>query len=162
GQLESLTAPVREASRDVLRASRSGQTPAPASAPLPVGPARPARQFEPGTRCFTNELAGVLHGRLLAGTSVGAAAFGVLILVELISPRGGSDHLSLTLYTGLAVLYTAMVTWLVRRRDIPLSRLRVIEVVALAAYAATYAWKDFHHYSRYWEALKEREQWLLV
>jgi serine/threonine-protein kinase len=103
-----------------------------------------------------------LRPRLLAGTIVGAVAFAVLIPLELASPRGSSDHLSLTLYTCLACWYAALATWLIRQRDMPLFRLRVIEVLALAAFAASYAWKDFSHYSRYWETLKVSEQWMLV
>jgi serine/threonine-protein kinase len=113
-------------------------------------------------RPLADELARVLHGRLLAGTAIAAVAFAAMVLVELVSPRGASDHVALTLYTGMAVVYTALVAWLVRARDMPLSRLRFIEVVALAVYATHYAWKDFHHYSRYWGTLPTSEQWLLV
>jgi eukaryotic-like serine/threonine-protein kinase len=163
-QIESLVAPVRQVTMEISRATRPGQTPVPAAAPIspPVGPARAARRFEPETRRFADELAVVLHGRLLAGCAIATAAFAVLVLVELASPRGGSDYLSLTLYGSMAALYAVLLTWLVRQRDISLSRLRVIEVLGLTAYAAHYAWKDFHHYSRYWEALRASEQWLLV
>ncbi len=161
--IESLTAPVREVSRTVLQAGRSARTVSPAAtpAPPPAGPARPARQFSPETRRFADELARVLHGRLLAATGIAAAAFAALVLAELASPRAGSGPLTLTLYAGLAALYAALVIWLVRRRDMPLSRLRAIEVLGLAAYAAHYAWKDFHNYAGYWETLRPGQQWLL-
>jgi serine/threonine-protein kinase len=163
-QLDNVTAPVRQLAQDVLKAERSRHA-APTvvgPAPPPVGPARSARHFTPGTRRFADELAAVLHTRLLAGNAIAAAAFAVLVLVELASPRGGSDYVGLTLYAGMAALYAALLAWLVRQPDMPLSRMRVIEVVGLAAYAAHYAWKDYHHYSRYWETLPAGSQWLLV
>ncbi len=163
-RIESLTAPVRYVSQEVLKASRSGKTSVPAATAVspPTGPARPARQFHPRTNRFADELAGVLHGRLLAGTAIAAVAFGALVLVELASPRAGSDYVSLSLYTGMAVYYASLMTLLARHRNLPLSSLRVIEVLGLSAYAVHYAWKDFHHYSRYWETLRAGEQWLLV
>jgi serine/threonine-protein kinase len=127
-----------------------------------VGPARSARQFTPETRRFADELAGILRGRLLAGTAIGAVAFAVMFLVGLASPKGRYDYLSLTLYMSMAILYAVLVTQLVRHRDMPLFRLRVIEVLALTAYAAHSAFKDFQHYSRYWETLQVGEQWFLV
>jgi serine/threonine-protein kinase len=129
---------------------------------LPVGPARSARPFNPETRRFADELAAVLRGRLLAGTTIAAVAFAVMFLVGLASPRGRYDYLSLTLYMSMAVLYAALVTRLVRHHDMPLARLRVVEVLGLTAYAAHSAWKDFQHYSRYWETLPVGEQWFLV
>jgi len=127
-----------------------------------VGPARSARQFNPETRRFADEIAGVLHGRLLAGNAIAAVAFAVMFLVGLASPRGRFDYPSLTLYLSMAILYAALLTRLIRHRDLPLSHLRVIEVVGLTAYAAHCAWKDFQHYSRYWETLQVGEQWFLV
>jgi serine/threonine-protein kinase len=127
-----------------------------------VGPARSARQFTPQARRFSDELAGVLHGRLLAGTAIAAVAFAVMFLVGLASPQGRYDFLSLALYMSMAILYAALTTRLVRRRDMPLSQLRVIEVLGLTAYAAHSALKDFQHYSRYWETLPSGEQWFLV
>lgn len=127
-----------------------------------VGPSRPARQFDPESCRFAAEVAGVLRGRLLAGNIIGAIAFAVMVLVALASPNGRSDYLSLTLYTSLAVWYAALAARLVRRRDMPLSRLRVVEVLSLAAYAAHSAWKDVEHYSRYWGTLQAGDQWLLV
>jgi eukaryotic-like serine/threonine-protein kinase len=138
------------------------RTLAEAPIPPPVGPARPARQFTPETRRFTHELARVLHGRLLAGTAIAAVAFAVMFLVGLASPQGRFDYLSLTVYMSMAILYAALVTWLVRHPDLPLSRLRVIEVLGLTAYAAHSGFKDFQHYSRYWETLPMGEQWFLV
>jgi serine/threonine-protein kinase len=99
---------------------------------------------------------------LLAGNAIAALAFAVLVLVELVSPRGSSDSIGLGLYVSMAVLYTALLACLVRYRDMPLSGLRTIEIIGLTAYAAHYAWKDFHHYSRYWEMLPAGQQWFLV
>jgi serine/threonine-protein kinase len=163
-KIESLAAPVRQVSKEFAEADRSGKTRSSVGVTItpPVGPPRSARQFDPGARRFADELAAVLHGRLLAGTAIAAAAFAVLVLVELVSPRGRSDLLGLTLYASMAVLYGALVTWLLRQRDMPLSRLRLIEIVGLTAYAGHYAWKDFHHYSNYWDALQPGQQWLLV
>jgi serine/threonine-protein kinase len=127
-----------------------------------VGPARSPRQFHPETRRFAEELARVLHSRLLAGIAIATVAFAVMFLVGLASPRGRYDYPSLTLYMSMAVLYATLLTQLVRHRDMPLSRLRVIEVLGLTAYAAHSAWKDFEHYSRYWETLPLSEQWFLV
>ena len=92
---------------------------------------------------------GLLHRRLLAGTTIGAVAFAVMILVALASPHGRSEHLSLALYASLALRVRGVggVAWLAHR-DLSLSRLRVVEVLAVAAYAAHCAWKDFEHYSR--------------
>jgi serine/threonine-protein kinase len=127
-----------------------------------LGPARSARQFNPEARRFADELAGVLRSRLLIGNAIGAVAFAVMFLVGLASPRGRFDYPSLTLYLSMAVLYAALLTQLLRHRELPLSRLRVIEVLGLAAYAAHSALKDFQHYSRYWETLQVGEQWFLV
>jgi serine/threonine-protein kinase len=162
--LDGLTAPVRQLAQDVLKAERSLRaSPTVANPePPPVGPARSARQFTPEVRRFADELAAVLHARLLAGNAIAALAFGGLVLVELVSPRGGSDYVSLSLYAGMACLYAVLVAWLLRRRDMPLSRMRAIEVLGLTAYAAHYAWKDYHHYSSYWESLRAGDQWLLV
>jgi serine/threonine-protein kinase len=118
--------------------------------------------LNPETRRFADELAGVLHRRLLAGNAIAAVAFGVMFLVGLASPRGRYDYLSLAMYMSMTLLYVALVTRLVRHRELPLSRLRVIEVLGLTAYAAHSAWKDFQHYSRYWETLPLSEQWFLV
>jgi serine/threonine-protein kinase len=166
-QIDSLTEPVRQVSRAILEAPRHGHAhssaaAAAAPAPPPAGPSRPARQFNPEARRSADELAGVLRGRLLAANGIATVAFGMLVLVELASPRGSSDYLSLTLYVSMTALYMALVTWMLRQGDIPLSRLRAIEVLGLAAYAAHYAWKDFHHFSRYWGTLQADEQWLLV
>lgn len=128
----------------------------------PVGPARPARQFDPESRRLADEVVALVHRRLLAGTAIAAAAFAGIILVTLASRQGRSDYLSLSLYATMTFWYAAMVTWLARHRDMPLTSLRVVEVFALTAYAAHYAWKDFHHYSRYWGALPADDQWLLV
>jgi tRNA A-37 threonylcarbamoyl transferase component Bud32 len=128
----------------------------------PLGPARSARQFDPESRRFADELARVVHRRLLGGTLIGAVAFAVMILVALASPHGRAEYLSLSLYASLAIWFAALVTWLVRDRDMSLSRLRVIEVLALAAYAAHSARKDFEHYSQYWGTLPAGDQWLLV
>jgi hypothetical protein len=147
---------VRE-SRPVLSTTRTLVPPSPA-----VGPARAARNFDPESRRLEDEVAAVVHQRLLAGTAIGAVAFAVMILVALASPHGRADSLSLTLYTSMAVWYTALVAWLVRDREMPLSRLRVVEVLALAAYAAHCARKDFEHYSLYWGTLPPGDQWLLV
>ncbi|HXY37292.1 MAG TPA: serine/threonine-protein kinase [Planctomycetaceae bacterium] len=133
----------------------------PLAAP-PVGPARPGRQLDAETRRFADEVVGLLHRRLLAGTAIGAVAFAVMILVALASPHGRTEYLSLTLYASLTVWYTALVTWLVRDRSMSLTRLRVVEVLALAAYAAHCARKDFEHYSLYWGSLPVDDQWLVV
>jgi serine/threonine-protein kinase len=127
-----------------------------------VGPARLPRQFDPETRRFADELASVVHRRLLAGNAIGAVAFAVMILVALSSAEGRSEYLSLILYASLTIVFAALATHLVRHRDMPLSRLRVVEVSALTAYAAHSAWKDFEHYSRYWGTLPAGDQWLLV
>jgi serine/threonine-protein kinase len=160
-QIESIAAPVRQLT-DELR--RTGQTIAPPTSPAapPVGPSRRARPLNPETRRFTDEVAALLRGRLLVGNVIAALAFGVLVLVELTSPRGLSDRVSLTLYGSLAVLYAALATWLVSRRELTLSRLRLIEIIGLTAYAGHYAWKDFDHYSRYWDTLSAGQQWLMV
>jgi len=128
----------------------------------PVGPARSARQFNPEARRFADELAGILRGRLLIGNAIAAVAFAVMVLVGLASPRGRYDYPSLALYLSMAVLYAVLLTQLLRHRELRLSRLRVIEVLGLAAYAAHSALKDFQHYSRYWETLQMSEQWFLV
>src|SRR5580704_1891367 len=128
----------------------------------PVGPARAPRQFDPETRRFANELASVVHRRLLAGNAIGAVAFAVMILVALSSAEGRAEYLSLTLYTSLALVFAALATYLARHRDMPLSRLRVVEITALTAYAAHSAWKDFEHYSRFWGTLPAADQWLVV
>jgi tRNA A-37 threonylcarbamoyl transferase component Bud32 len=128
----------------------------------PVGPARLARQFDPESRRFEDELAGVVHRRLLAGTAIGAVAFAVMILVAMASPHGRAEYLSLALYASLSIWFAALVTWLVRDREMSLSRLRVVEVLALTAYAAHSARKDFEHYSLYWGTLPAGDQWLLV
>jgi hypothetical protein len=132
----------------------------------PVGP---TRQFDPETRRFADEVAGVLHRRLLVGNAIAAVAFAMMILVALASPDGQSGYpirtvytRSLILYTGMAVWYAALVLQLLRHRDMPLFQLRVIEVLGLTAYAAHSAWKDFEHYSRYWQTLRAGEQWFLV
>jgi serine/threonine-protein kinase len=103
-----------------------------------------------------------LHSRLLAGNAIATVAFAVMFLVGLASPQGRFDYLSLALYMSMSVLYAALLTQLARHRDMPLSRLRVIEVLGLTAYAAHSAWKDCEHYSRYWETLPGGEQWFLV
>jgi serine/threonine-protein kinase len=158
GQIESMTAPVRQVSRTILPTLATAARPA----TPPVGPPRSARQFSPESGRFADELAVVLHSRLLAGNAIAALAFGVLVLVELVSLRGSSDSVGLGLYVSLAVLYTALLACLVRYRDMPLSGLRSIEIIGLTAYAAHYAWKDYHHYSRYWEMLPAGQQWFLV
>jgi serine/threonine-protein kinase len=127
-----------------------------------VGPARSPRPFNPETRRFADELAGILHGRLLTGTTIAAIAFAVMFLVGLASPRGRFDYPSLLLYMSMAILYAVLVTRLVRHRDMPLSHLRYIEVLGLTAYAAHSGWKDFQHYSLYWGKLPVGEQWFLV
>jgi len=138
------------------------KTLAAAAVPPPVGPARSARQFNRETSRFADELARVLRGRLLAGTAIAAVAFAVMFLVGLASPHGRFDYLSLSLYLSMAILYAALATRLVRHRDMPLSRLRVVEVLGLTAYAAHSAFKDFQHYSLYWETLPVNDQWFLV
>ncbi len=107
----------------------------------PVGPARPARQLDAQTRRFADEVVGLLHRRLLAGTAIAAVAFALMILVALASPHGRSEYLSLTLYASLTLCYAGLTAWLARNRDLSLSQLRIIEVVALAAYAAHCAQK---------------------
>jgi len=128
----------------------------------PVGPARPARHFDPQSRRYADEVAQVLHGRLLVGTAIGAIAFVVMVLVALCSEEGRSDYRSLMLYASMALWYTGLVVWLFRDRQMPLSRLRIVEVLALGAYAAHSGWKDFEHYSRYWGTLHATDQWFLV
>jgi len=149
-----------ESVRDFRPALPTTLTLAPVSPPL--GPARRARQFDPDSRRFADEVAGVLHRRLLAGTAIGGVAFAVMILVALASPHGRSDYLSLTQYASLTIVFAALVTWLMRDRDMPLLRLRVVEVLALTAYAAHSARKDFEHYSIYWGTLPPGDQWLVV
>jgi serine/threonine-protein kinase len=161
-QIESLTAPVRQVAQEIIQASRHGQDLAPEAAPPPAGPARPARRLNPAPGRFADELARVLHGRLVAATAIGAAAFTAMALGELASPRAGSGPLSLMMYAGLAAVYVALVAWLVRRPEMPLSRLRLTEVVGLSAYVAHYAWKDFHNYTRDWQTLGAGQQWLLA
>jgi serine/threonine-protein kinase len=161
-QIESLTAPVRQVAQEIIRASRHGQERAPEAAPLPAGTARPAGTLNAAADRFAEEVAGVLHGRLVAATAIGAAAFTAMALAELESPRAGSGTLSLLLYAGLAAVYGALVAWLVRRPEMPLSRLRVIEIVGLSVYVAHYAWKDFHNYTRDWQTLGAGHQWLLA
>jgi hypothetical protein len=133
-----------------------------ASASPPVGPARAAKQFDPESRRFADELANVVHSRLLAGNTIGAVAFTVMILVAVSSAHGRAETLSLVLYASLSIVFAALATVLVRRHDLPLSQLRVVEVAALTAYAAHSAWKDFEHYSRFWGTLPEADQWLVV
>jgi serine/threonine-protein kinase len=164
GRIDSLTAPVRQVSQAILRSNgiETIHSSAGASASPPVGPARRARQFDPEKRGLADELAAVLHGRLLVGTGLGAVAFAVMFLVGLASPRGRYDYSSLTLYMTMAVFYAALVTWLMRQRDMPLPRLRIVEVLGLSAYAAHCAWKDFQHYSIYWKKFELSDQWFLV
>lgn len=131
-------------------------------APPPLGPARVAKQFDPESRRLADELAAVVHSRLLAGNLIGAIAFVVMVLVALSSAHGRTEYSSLALYAGLASVFAVLAALLVRFRDMPLSRLRIIEVAALTAYAAHSAWKDYEHYSRYWGTLPEADQWLVV
>jgi hypothetical protein len=133
----------------------------PAGSP-PVGPARPARQLDAETRRFADEVVGLLHRRLFAGTLITAVAFGLMILVALSSAHGRTEHLSLALYAGMTLWYTALVVWLRRDRNMSLTQLRIVEVLALAAYAAHCARKDFEHYSLYWGTLPTDDQWLVV
>jgi eukaryotic-like serine/threonine-protein kinase len=128
----------------------------------PVGPARPAKQFDPESRRLADELASLVHRRLLAGNAIGAVAFAVMILVALSSAHGRAEPLSLVLYASLSIVFAALAAVLVRRPDLPLSRLRVVEILALTAYAAHCGWKDFEHYSRFWGTLPEADQWLVV
>jgi eukaryotic-like serine/threonine-protein kinase len=130
--------------------------------PPPVGPARPAKQFDPESRRLADELASVVHRRLLAGNAIGAVSFAVMILVALSSAHGRAEPLSLVLYASLSIVFAVLATVLARRPDLPLSRLRVVEVLALTAYAAHCGWKDFEHYSRFWGTLPEADQWLVV
>jgi serine/threonine-protein kinase len=162
--IENLAAPVRQVTQEISRSSHPGLRRARFAAALspPVGPARAARQFAARATRFADELAVVLHGRLLAGTAIGAVAFGVMFLVGLASRHGRHDYLSLTLYMSMAVWYVALVIPLLRHRDMSLPNLRVIEVLALAAYAAHSGWKDFQHYSDYWQKLPVDDQWFLV
>jgi serine/threonine-protein kinase len=164
GRVERVAAPVRQVSQEFLRASRSGERPWSVSAPAspPLGPQRSGRQLNPDRPRFSDELARVLRSRLLAGTFIGTVAFAVMVLVGLASPRGRYDHLSLALYGSMAVWYGALLMRLVRHRDLSLSGLRFVEVLALAAYAAHSAWKDVQHYSRYWSSFEVSEQWFLV
>jgi eukaryotic-like serine/threonine-protein kinase len=129
---------------------------------LPVGPPRPARHLEAETRRFADEVVGLLRRRLLAGTTIGAVAFVLMILVALASPHGRFEYLSLALYASLALWFTALAAWLARHHDPSLSRLRVVEVLAVAAYAAHCGRKDFEHYSAYWGTLPVDDQWLVV
>jgi serine/threonine-protein kinase len=163
-RVENLVAPVRQVSQTLLRASRLGGHTRSASvrSSPPVGPQRSSRRLNPDERGFADELAGVLRTRLLTGTFIGTTAFAVMVLVGLASPRGRYDALSLTLYASMAVWYAVLLTLLVRRRDMSLPGLRVVEVLALAAYAAHSAWKDVEHYSRYWGKFEVSEQWFLV
>jgi serine/threonine-protein kinase len=162
-RIECLAAPVRQVSREFLPDYPIGETPSRVEiSPPPVGPARSARHLNPETRRFSDELAGVLRTRLIAAYSIAAVAFAMMVLVGLASPRGRYDCLRLALYTAMALWYAALLTWLVRHYDIPLSGLRVVEVLALTAYAAHSGWKDFEHYSRYWGTLGVGEQWFLV
>jgi serine/threonine-protein kinase len=163
-QIDSLAAPVRRVSEQLLRSRDSVQALATVAAGggPPAGPARSAREFSPESNRFADELAGVLHGRLLIGTGIGAVAFAVMFLVGLASPHGRYDYPSLALYMSMAVIYTALLTWLLRQRDMPLSRLRVVEVLGLGVYAAHCAWKDFQHYSIYWSKFELNDQWFLV
>ena len=128
-------------------------------APPPVGPARVAKEFDPEHR-YADELATLVHRRLLAGNTIGAVAFVVMILVAL-SSAGRAEHLSLALYAGLASVFGILATYLGRHRDVPLSR-RVVEILAMTAYAAHCGWKDFEHYSLYWATLPVGDQWLVV
>jgi serine/threonine-protein kinase len=128
----------------------------------PVGPARPARQFDPESRRLADEIAALVQRRLLAGTAIAAVAFALMMLLALGTPQWRSDYLSLTLYAVMTIWYAAMVMYLARRRGMPLTRLRVVEVLALTPYAAYCAWKDFWHYSRYLATLPADDQWLLV
>jgi serine/threonine-protein kinase len=114
------------------------------------------------TQRYADEVVGLLHRRLLGGTLIGAVAFALMILVALASRHGRTEYLSLTLYASLAICYTALVMWLRRDRAMSLFQLRVVEVLALAAYAAHCARKDFEHYSQYWGTLPADDQWLLV
>jgi hypothetical protein len=133
-----------------------------APAPPPLGPARVAKQFDPESRRLADELAAVVHSRLLAGNTIGAIAFVVMVLVAVSVPAGRAEHLSLALYAILAGVFAVLVAILTRYRDMPLPRLRIIEITALAAYAAHCAWKDSEHYSRFWGTLPEADQWLVV
>jgi eukaryotic-like serine/threonine-protein kinase len=133
-----------------------------APAPPPLGPVRVAKQFDPESRRLADELAAVVHSRLLAGNTIGAIAFVVMVLVAISVPAGRAEHLSLALYAILAGVFAVLVAILTRYRDMPLSRLRIIEITALAAYAAHCAWKDSEHYSRFWGTLPEADQWLVV
>jgi serine/threonine-protein kinase len=165
GRIETLTAPVRQVSQEVLRASspaagHPGTDIVPGSPP--VGPRRPGRHLNPDTRRFSDEVAELLRSRLLAGNLIGAIAFAVMVLVGLASPRGRYDYLSLTLYGSMAVWYAVLLTRMVRHRDMSLSGLRVIEILAMTAYAAHSAWKDVQHYSRYWSTFEPGDQWFLV
>jgi hypothetical protein len=155
---------VGDISGDRVRKSRFAQptTWTLVSASPPVGPARPARQFDPESRRLADEIVGLVHRRLLAGTAIAAVAFALMILVALSSAHGRTEYLSLTLYASMTIWYAAMVMWLARHRDVPLTRLRVVEVLALTPYAAHCAWKDFEHYSLYWGKLPADDQWLVV
>jgi hypothetical protein len=130
--------------------------------PPPIGPARVAKQFDPESRRLADELAAIVHSRLFAGNTIGAIAFVVMVLVALSNPEGRTEHLSLVLYASLAGVFALLATLLARNRDMRLSRLRIIEIAALTAYAAHCAWKDFEHYSRFWGTLPEADQWLVV
>jgi eukaryotic-like serine/threonine-protein kinase len=149
---------------DNVRGSRSAlpTTLTLSPAPPPIGPARVAKQFDPESRRLADELAALVHSRLLAGNTIGAIAFVVMVLVALSKPEGRTEYLSLILYASLAGVFALLAALLARYRDMPLSRLRIIEIAALTAYAAHCAWKDFEHYSRFWGTLPEADQWLVV
>jgi eukaryotic-like serine/threonine-protein kinase len=148
---------------DAVRDSRSAlpSTLTLPPAPPPVGPARVAKEFDAEHR-YSDELATLVRRRLLAGNTIGAVAFAVMVLVALSSAQGRAEHLSLALYAGLASVFGILATYLARHRDVPLSRMRVVEVLAMTAYAAHCGWKDFEHYSLYWATLPLGDQWLVV
>jgi eukaryotic-like serine/threonine-protein kinase len=133
-----------------------------APAPPPLGPARVAKQLDPESRRLADELAAAVHSRLLAGNTIGAIAFVVMVLVAVSIPEGRAEHLSLVLYASLAGVFGILAAMLARYRDMHLSRLRIIELAALTAYGAHCGWKDYEHYSRFWGALPQADQWLVV
>jgi serine/threonine-protein kinase len=49
-----------------------------------------------------------------------------------------------------------------RHRDFDLAWLRRAELIGFAAYAGYCGWKDYDHYSRYWERLQSYQQWPLL
>src|SRR5260221_1333157 len=62
----------------------------------------------------------------------------------------------------MPLVYAALATRLVRHRDMPLFRLRVVEVLGLTAYCAHSEFKDFQHYALYCGTLPVNDQWFLV